>query len=230
MELYSKILKISEDSVELNSEVKELLHKELCLGMTNYVVNNGTLADGCDNITDSQKYYTSIKMCYTLSSAMKTNKFLVMEAYADFLQAKEDQELAQKEHEKIRAEARLLRAISTMENLLVNVEDQKRQLDAFNKARLSLKDSVRAQYPEGIEQAEPDNWMAVARYKHLRKKMGKNEVLHHIPLPIDIKAKLGIELEEPEFMAWKIIADQKGMASLIEKHAKSISHKGELNG
>lgn len=220
MQDFDKILALTEDSkVELASSFKELLHKELTLGMTRYVCRYGTLSDAHDKITDAQRYYQSIREMYARANEISSQKALSMEAQADLIDAEELLEQADTKSKKLRAEAKILKAKNALRNTLVTIEDSMRQLDEFNRVRLELKDKVQAQYPEGIEQAEPDNWKAVAEYKIARQNIGYHEALHHIPLEIKEKARLGLKYNKPELAYW---------LSFKEKELLETKYNGDL--
>ena len=229
MDTYSKIVDLtSSPTVTLCADFKDLLHTELCLGMTRYVCRNGTLSAGHEKVTTSQRYYQAVKECYGLAQNIKSQKVIAMEAQADLLDAQEMDE--HKEASKLRKQAAIMRAVNKLEGALVTIEDQMRQLDEFNKVRMELMAEVKAKYPLGIEQAEEDNWKAVAKYRYFKKAMGYSENLTHIPLPMDEQAKLGIEMESPDLMAWKLTVDQKGLGSMADQFKKLEKLEGKLNG
>lgn len=205
MEDFDKILALTKDErVELGSSIKELMHKELCLGMTRYVCRYGSLGAGHEILTDAQRYYQANKEIWVRSGAMKELEALAMDAQADLIEAKEKK--PETPAEKLRIDAKIIRAQTALVNALVNAEDTLRQMDEFNRVRLELKDKVRAQYPEGIEQAEPDHWKAVARYRTLK---GTPEMMSNIPMPIEEFARLGMEYRRPDMIAPLIIEDER---------------------
>src|SRR5882672_8198100 len=88
MDPYSKILELSSDSkIELAQSFKDKLHTHLVLGQTRHVCRYGTLSDGHEKITPSQRYYQSIKEMYYLSSNMRNQKAMAMVAQADLMDA-----------------------------------------------------------------------------------------------------------------------------------------------
>lgn len=207
---FQKAISITNDKkVKLAQEFKDVLNKELALGMTRFVCRNGTLSDGHEKITAAQRYYQSIKEMYTRGVEMVNLECLAMEYQADVLDAEKALGLAQEESAKLRAEAKLKRSKNQLINTLVNIEDTYRQLDEFDKVRLELKDEVTSKYPEGIEQAELDNWHAVAEYRASMKHFGQNVSLNHIPLPIEDKAKFGFFNGIPEMMSWLVVNDKE---------------------
>ena len=161
------------------------------MGMTRFVCWNGTLGEGFEKLTDAQKYYQAVKETYVRACELRRLKARAKEAYADFIEAKREIELAKGEVAQLRAEAKFELAELAAFELLVSAEDTLRQLDEFNKVRLELQDKVRAQYPGGIEQAEPDNWAAVMQYR-----MATGGNLPSVPLPPDAKQKIGLEFME----------------------------------
>jgi hypothetical protein len=218
MHEFDKLIELTSDErVELGTSFKELLHKELCLGMTRYVCRYGTLSDGHEKLTDAQRYYQAIREMYNRAHEVQSQKAAAMEAQADLLDAEEDLARAINTPAKLRAEAAIMRAHGRLVTSLVTVEDILRQLDEFNKVRLELKKSVQAQYPEGIEQAEEDNWKAVMKYRHLKRSLGYGPELTHVPLAPEVKAQLGFELGRPELTAWLAIQDEKKALQLIQQ-------------
>ena len=210
--IYDEILKLTDDNnVQLAVSFKEEINRTMALGMTRYVVRNGSLSDGHEKITDAQRYYQSIKEMWTLGNSIESYKVQAMKAQADLYDTEEMQESTPSQ--KLRKQATILEAKNRLTYLLVNTEDLTRQLDEFNKVRLELKAEVEAKYPLGIEQAEEDNWKAVAQYRIARANMGYQEMLQHVPLnPIE-KAKMGIELRRPDMTFWAAIGNQE----VIEK-------------
>lgn len=220
MQEFDKILELTGDErVELGASFKELLHKELCLGMTRYVCRYGTLSDGHEKITDAQRYYQAIKEMYGRAHEIRSQRANAMEAQADLLDANDLVERAKTKQEKLRAEASQMRAHDRLVSSLVQVEDSLRQLDEFNKVRLELKASVQAQYPNGIEQAEEDNWVAVAKYRGLKRKLGYPEQLNHVPLEPTKKAQLSIDMHAPEMGAWLALQDSDKFEKVLEHKA-----------
>jgi len=215
--MIENILKITSDErVELGVQMKELLNKELCLGMTRWVCRHGTLSDGFEKITPAQKYYQAIREVYNLSNNIRGNKAQALKAHADLLDAQEALALAEKPSQKLRAEADVMIATDRIAYLLVHVEDQMRQLDEFYKVYKELQPEVRAKYPEGIEQAEEDNWQAVAQYRLIK---AQTPDLHKadmaaVPLPYETKAKYGLQFQRPDMMAPMILSDEKKMTEL----------------
>lgn len=199
------------------------------MGQSRYTCRYGTLSDGHERITEAQRYYASIKEAYTRAQTLKGYKIEAMLAQADLIEAQENLEKAVAPSEKLRAEASILAAQLKLENSLVNAEDTMRQLDEFNKVRLELQDAVRAQYPQGIEQAEADSWAAVARHRAVIENITHvPQNLRHIPLaPVD-KALLGIETGKSELMAWLAIAKPENLKQLeqaYDEHKLLVENK-----
>lgn len=211
MNNFEKILELTSDSkLSLSSEIKESIHKELALGMTRFVCRYGTLSDGFDKITPSQRYYQATKEAYSRANELKRIKGNAKFAQADIIDAHTALDNAVTGVEILRAEADLELAQLHLFELLVSAEDTARQLDEFSKIRKELQMEVRAQYPEGIEQAELDNWKAVAEYKAAQKQMGLNAgPLTHMPLPEKEKAQLGIDFNAPEMTLWHVINNKE---------------------
>lgn len=200
MNQYQKLIEItSSPEVSLCSEIKELLGKELVLGMTRNTCRNGTLGEGFECLTDSQKYYQANKEVYMRSIEMKRLHANAKAAQADLLDANEEVEKASTESSKLRARSKVELSELRLFETLVSAEDTYRQLDEFNKVRLELKDKVRAQYPDGIEQAEKDNWSAVAKYRFL-KQTTNGSGMESIPLSAMEKYQIGEILKRPDMM------------------------------
>lgn len=213
METFDKILALTKDEkVELGSSFKELMHKELCLGMTRYVCRYGTLGDGHEILTDAQKYYQANKELWVRSCAMKELEAKAMEAQADLIDSDIEIQSSNNRTSELRAQAKKIRAENSLVSALVQAEDTLRQMDEFNRVRLELQEKVRAQYPEGIEQAEPDHWRAVARYRFLK---GNQEQMSNIPMPVEEKAKLGVSYKRQDMFAPLIIEDERKAKELV---------------
>lgn len=205
-----KVLSITDsEQVELAENFKKLLHTELTFGMTRYVCRYGTLADGHEKITDAQIYYQAIREAYSRAQTMRDHKCAALEAQANIIDAEDAIVMAMTKPEKLRAEAKMIRATSALQNALVMAEDCKRQMDEFLKVVNELQDKVRAMYPEGIEQAEPDNWKAVAEYRaNLQDISRTNLHMEHLPLDKKTKAALGVKLNKPELTLWFAVEKQ----------------------
>lgn len=232
---FNKILKLAADErVELAESFKETIGKELVLGMTRYVCRYGTLSDGHEKITDAQRYYQAIKQMWSLQEGLNMAKANAMLAEADLRDAESELEKAEKDTDKLRAEAKIILAKQRLMTLLVSFEDGIRQLDEFNKVRLELMPIVRAKYPEGIEQAEPDNWRAVAEYRMLKQKtpgLGA-ERLDNVPMSPEAKLKFGsvhgrLDAIAPALIRNKELIENKynGNADLFIKDQKLLENK-----
>jgi len=212
---YEKLVKLTEDSrVGLGERLKELLHTHLVLGQTRYVCRYGTLSDGHEKITEAQRYYQAIKELYTISCNIKSQRVLSMEAQADLMDAEERLQSAKKPSEKLRAEAAVMQANNRLMGALINVEDQMRMVDEYTKVITELAPIVEAKYPTGIEQAEEDNWKAVAEYRARRQAMGHNDNIHFVPLSPQAKAEVGLDYGRPELQLWTAIKDKEQVLKL----------------
>jgi len=229
VDIFKRIDEIaSSEEVRLAGELKELLHKELVLGQTRYVCRHGTLSDGHEKVTDAQRYYQSIREIYTIRSSMINTKARAMETQADLLDAKELPE--ETPSQKLRKKAAILSAEEALLSHLITVEDQARMIDEYNKVRLELMDKVRAKYPEGIEQAEADNWEAVFRYRMIKGKspMVAPERVDNVPLSPEHKARLGIEFQRVDAVAPKLVKEGLGLKALSEmNHNDFLLTKGD---
>jgi hypothetical protein len=226
--MIESVLKVTDShEAKLADSFKELLHKELQFGMSSYVCRYGTLSDGHEKITDSQRYYQALKESYSRAQSLKDYKIQALEAEANLLDAQEALNLAKTKQEELRAKAAHLKASTALENSLVMAEDVKRQLDTFLKVASELQDKVRAQYPNGIEQSEPDNWKAVTEYRaHQQQVKGTSLHLEHLPMPKEVKAAMGLKLGMPELVGWfaveKNLEDRtpQGIAAALKLEVK----------
>jgi hypothetical protein len=170
------------------------MNKELCLGMTRFVCRYGTLSEAFDKLTPSQKYYQAVKETYLRANELKRLEANAKNAQADYLEAVESYKQCTTDWAQLRCKAKIELAELQMFELLVSVEDTWRQFDEFNKVRMELKEQVHTQYPEGIEQAELDNWKSVAEFKATKQlASGRFEDFTQIPLPPMEKAKISLE-------------------------------------
>lgn len=199
MDDFNKILKLVDDervSFGLNIP-KNLLHKKLILGQSRYLCRYGTLSDGHEKITDAQKLYQAYRESYALACNISNQKVIALRAQADLIDATEKQNSAIKNSDKLRADADYMDANNRLISASITIEDQLRMLDEYCKIIKELEPSVDAKYPEGIEQAEFDNWMAVFHYR-MFKGDGKCD---NIPLPPEVKHNLGLRYNNNEALA-----------------------------
>ena len=207
---FDKILKRADDSsIELTAEIKELLGTELQFGMSDYVCKNGTLSDGFEKITPAQRYYQAVKECWTYGSALQQDKAMALQ-----LQTK------LKISNILNAlfgwmpvigfyfRGKAMSAAQLMASTLMGIEDKTRILGAFNDSRKALLPVVRSKY-KSIEDAEPDNWAAVLKFRIMRQKIGKQEFLNHVPGNMYEKAKMGLECGAPEAVLWLAVEKEK---------------------
>lgn len=224
---FDKILEISNDErVSLGLEAKELMHKWLMLGMSRYVCRHGTLSEGHEKLTPAQQYAQCYKEIWARANEIMLQKANALEARADLLEAEEELSTASTEPNKMRAEAKVLRAKQRLTSCAVNMEDSMRQLDEFNKVRIELKDKVEAAYPMGLEQAEPENWATVARYRaSIERATGQAQNLRHVPLDSQTKAEIGMRLHNGELLVHKSIEDPKGLQEMIQPILQALISK-----
>jgi hypothetical protein len=213
---YDKLLQLtSDDTVELATGFKELLHKKLVLGQTRHVCKHGTLSEGHEKITDSQRYYQAIKEMYYLGNNIRMQKAAAMIAQADLLEATTELKEAKTTAQELRAEAKIMIAQNSLTTALVTVEDQMRMLDEYNRIRKELGPAVDAKYPEGIEQAEQDNWTAVAEYRRLK----GEQRMDNIPLSPEHKAKLGLDWKRGDMLAAAAVRNKEDICKLANGDA-----------
>lgn len=217
---YEKILKLSdEDAVKFSISLPKELHKSLCLGQTRYLCRYGTLSDGHEKITPAQRYYQAIKEMYYLGQNVQNTKALAMLAQADLLDAEEALSTCDTEAQKLRNKAKKLQAETSLVSSLVTIEEQLRQIDEYNKIRIELKEEVETKYPEGIEQAEADNWKAVFEYRMNKERVPgmARELVSNIPLDPHTKAELGYKYGRMDAIAPLAIANPKKCYELENK-------------
>jgi len=221
MDFLEKIERLTNnEDIKLAGELRDLLNTELVLTQTRYVCRYGTLSDGHEKITDAQRYYQAIRELYNIRGSIMSNKALALEAQADLLDAREMPNTT--EAEKLRKKAAILKADEELLRLLVTIEDLTRMLDEYNKVRLELMPIVRAKYPNGIEEAEPDNWEAVYNYRMIREKNPRlaAERVDNVPLPPDKKAELGFKSQRIDALAPKIIREGLSLKACIEDFSR----------
>ena len=223
MNTFEKIIEIGKDDrIKLGSKMRELLHKELFPGMTRYVCRNGTLSDGFEKITPAQRYAQATKEIYIrscevkrLQSQAKINQAILIKAEKK-LKINRLLKLIKIPVDTLTAEANVEIAQENLLGNLVSCEDTLRQLDEFSKVRKELQTEVLSKYPNGLEDAEEDNWKAVARYRADMRLLGYDNQPQHVPLEMHEKAKIGLEtgiseyklfLEHSESNAISILAD-----------------------
>jgi hypothetical protein len=217
---FTKLLQIADsETIRESSELPKVqLHKWLVLGQTEYVCRFGTLSDGHEKITDSQRYGQAIKEMYYLALNIKGQKAVAKRAQAKLIRAEAKLANALSEADRLDAEADKEEAESQLASALVTVEDQMRMVKTYEQVRRELGPIVEAQYPEGIEQAELDNWTAVYKYRMEAEKTPgmARQLTFNIPLPPEEKAKLGIQYGRMDSVAPLLISDEKRAISLIE--------------
>lgn len=207
---FDKILEFSDNElVSLAKDFKNEIGKNLALGMTAYQCKYGTLAEGHEKLTDAQRYFQSIKEMWYVGNNISDQKAIAMEAQADLIEAEEALAHAESKAQELRAESKILRAKTRLTQCLVQIEDSMRCLKAFDEVRRELKPVVEQKYPLGIEQAEEDNWTAVAKYRAFKRAIGYNENLTHIPLTPKKKEEISEQFQIHDFKAVPIALDKK---------------------
>jgi hypothetical protein len=226
--IYNKILTLAEnETVKLADSFREKLHTHLVLTQTRHMCRHGTLSEGHEKLTSSQRYFQAIREMYYLSQSICNAKIEAKLSQADYIEAKESLEKADTVSKRLRAEAQIERAESKMMGQLVTVEDLTRMLDEYNKIRLELEPEVMAKYPNGIEQAEQENWEAVARYRVIK---GGNERLDNLPISPERKAELAFELGRQDLLAAYFIKNEIKAREMIEafesRRLSQVTRKG----
>lgn len=225
MSHFSKILELSRDgeTVKLANKFKKQTRTHLKLGMSDWVIKYGSLSDGHLNLTDAQRYYGAINHQWTIYQEIGGNEVRAIKAQADLIDAKKRLKFWRhwwRKSYRLRTEALILQCERSISNILLMIEDQRRQWNAFNEVREELKDKVETRYPLGYEQAEEDNWIAVAEFKHMAEKTTKKENMRNVPLPPLLKAKLGYKYARYDMIAPLYVSDREGYKVLNQQHEK----------
>lgn len=229
MNIYDKLLELTDsDTIQLAVEFRNSIGKELVLGQTRFMCRYGSLSAGHEKLTDSQRYYQAIKEMHTLASNMRNMRAQAMINQAKIIRAQKKLDKAVELEDKLEAQGELSIAQESLFSNLCTVEDQTRMLDEYNKIRLELKPIVEAQYPEGIEQAEKDNWEAVMRHRIIQRKAGFPERLTHVPMDKDSAFKIGLESNSLDLLSWMMVSDQKKASELSEKHVKELNQQQRI--
>lgn len=226
---FDKILEIADDkTVQLTDEIKQLLGTELQFGMSNYVCKNGTLSEGFDKITPAQRYYQAVKECYTYSNAIQDLKAQALMEHGGY-----------KIYTFLRKyfswlpivgwwiKGKAMYAERKISSILMELEDKKRIIGAFNEERLKLMPEVRSRY-KCIEESEPDNWRAVLKYKMARQAIGKNEFINHVPMPSNEKAKLGIQYGSAEATLWFQVEKENELKGLTQDDLLKLASDNKI--
>lgn len=218
------INKLANDTrVQESVEFSKSLHKTLVLGQTRHVCRWGTLSDGHEKITDAQRFYQAVRELYYLAMNIQDTQAQALILEADLIDAELALDAVTRDGGNysalMRTRGKALQTRTALTRARVTCEDQMRMLDEYYKVYSELKPVVEAQYPEGIEQAEPDNWKAVARYRAaIENSTGQNQVLKHIPLSPTMKAEMGVELDRPELVAWLGVLKKDELARLAGEY------------
>lgn len=228
MKSFESILKKADDSsVELTDEIKKLLGTELQFGMSNYVCQNGTLSDGFEKITPAQRYYQAVKECWTYGNSLQDTKATALQLQTKLkIDIILDKLFGWLPVFGFYFQGKKMQSTRSMAGLLMEIEDKTRVLNAFNEARLKLMPEVRSKY-KSIEEAEPDNWEAVLKFRISRQKLGKQEFLNHVPGTAEEKALIGVAYNAPEAAMWLAIEKEKEIDKFngdMIKYLESLGH------
>lgn len=153
MDKFEKICDLADSNlVELSADLKKELGKRLVLGHTRHMIRYGILSDGCEHITDAQRYYQCYREQYSRAQSIKLEKVQAMKAQADLLDSKQEKKDATTPQDNLRADANYLDAETKLLNCLVGIEDKMRELDELNKIRCELEPIVEKKYPVRSQQ------------------------------------------------------------------------------
>ena len=217
---YEKLLTLIDDErVNAGLSSNKDLGFKFTIGQTRYVWEHGTLGEGHEHLTPAQRYFQANREIYHISNNIEEQRFAAMEAKADMLEAEKALDGAITEPDKLKASAKLGRAKAKLRRALDNTQDAMRGLDTLARISQTLEPEVLSQYPNGIEQAEPDHWRAVFKYRALKSRMGVMTHLDSIPLPLPEKAQLGAATGRPDASAG-LLFNQPTPVLLINKESK----------
>jgi hypothetical protein len=191
---YEQILSLIDDErVKAGLSTNKDLGTKFTLGQTRFMWRHGTLSDGHEKITDAQRYYQANKEIYVLSGSIEEQRYRAMAVKADQIDAQEALERAKTQSETLRAQSALGSATSALRRCLDTIQDQLRGLHELCMIKDELEPKVMAKYPQGIEQAEPDNWKAVAEYRLIKERLPGMARADIAAVPMDpiTKAQLG---------------------------------------
>lgn len=216
MNKFDAILKLTEsDLVNAGIELPKIqLHKWLVFGQTDYLCRYGTLSDGHEKFTPAQKYAQALREYYGLAENSKRMKAQAKIAMADYLDAKSALDASVSAAEKLRNEGKMELAEAQLTTCLVTAEDQMRMIKTYAAVCNELGPVVEKQYPNGIEQAEMDNWVAVAKYRNIAGGITGNARMDNIPLPAHIKAELGMAYQRVDMVAPLMVEREKEIREL----------------
>jgi hypothetical protein len=199
---------IEDDKVKYGINLPKDLGKKFVLGHTKYAVRYGILSDGHEKITDAQRYFQANKEMYVRACSIVQHRANAMQYQADYLDAIEMPENT--ESERLRKEAKLLVSKNAVTRSLVEVQGLMSELEELDSVRRELEPIVMTRYPEGIEQAELDNWVAIAKYRQIKGEKRRDNLI----LPPEVKAELGIYMNNPEMFAPLMVNKEEEIRSL----------------
>ena len=217
---------INDERIDAGLATNKDLGVKFCLSMTRYAWRYGTLSEGHERITDAQRYFAANREIYSISNGLEEQRFAAMTAKADLLEA--EAMPTETEVQKLRAAAAIGQAKARIRRALDNCQDALRGLDEMCRVKNELEAAVMAKYPQGIEQAEPDNWRAIAEYRIAKQLPGQAPYpLDSIPMPAEHKARLGAHYGRPDAMAALAIANSQALTALPSATVTSISKVSE---
>lgn len=192
-----EILKLTEDKKTVGEELRELLRKDFVLGMTKWVCRYGTLGEGHEKeFSVGLIYPQACREAYSRAYEASRQGAMAKKAQARLMAAEHKRFVATNDFEALDAEADMELATIDLKQALDGAKDLVAQLDEFNAIRKELEPKFRELYPEGIEQAEKDNWETITKYK-----IFTGQDTKAMPLSLERKAELGVEYNIPGMMA-----------------------------
>jgi hypothetical protein len=221
--IFDEILNLSNSTeVKLSKDFANELDTELYLGMSSYVIKNGTLSDGFECLDDTARYYQSKKEMWNIGASIREQEVIAMEAQAELLDAEEELKEAKIKSDILRARARIMRAENRLASALVTVKDSMRQLKAFNEVREELAPIVKAKY-KSIEEYEPERWKNILKYRIEKRRTGYyQENLVHVPLDPVEKARIGIEMNSPDATLYLKYKEKEALKHLAHDDIREL--------
>lgn len=222
---YDKLLKLIDDErVQAGLSLNNDIGVTFTLGQTRHVWRYGTLSDGHEKLTASQRFYQANREIYNVANNIEDSRYSAMEAKADLIDAETALGGAITEADKLRYSAASGKAKARLRRALEQAQDAVRGLDELCKVRAELAPAVMAQYPEGVEQAEPDNWRAVAEYRLAKAQTPglPPAILDSVPMSPQAKAELGVKYGRIDAIAPLMLANQDVLASLPEQGPEAL--------
>lgn len=214
---FNSIVSLSEsENVKRGLGYSDLIGERFFLGQSRYACRWGTLSDGHEKITNSQRYKQALKEAHGLAKNIKLNKVQAMKAEADRLEAVEKLRVLPENAspaQLLRANAEIEEATEKLNSALDTIKDQMRMLDEYEKIRQELEPEFLAKY-KNAEESEADDWKATAEYRIKMGRPNRDLFPHYIPLDPFTKAELGVETNSKDLTAWLEVSEKKAIQDI----------------